>query len=97
MNNNGLQKKGNFDKTKKITNRVENVGTEASNFNPHFSPFCFPKFLIEVLPNKCFIFNMVANFVQNLQVKEIVKVCRLVVSSNHTPNKRCSGLVKSAC
>ena len=83
-------------KQSKITDRVETFGTESSNFNLHFLSFCFPKFLIENLPNKCFIFNRIANFEQNLQVKEIVRVCRLVVSSNHTPNKRCSGLAKSS-
>jgi len=83
-------------KQSKITNSFETFGTELSNFNLHFLSFCFPKFLIEKLPNKCFIFNRIANFEQNLQVKEIVRVCRVVVSSNHTPNKRCSGLAKSS-
>jgi hypothetical protein len=66
------RKKGNFGKTKKITNRVENFGTEPYNFNQHFSSFCFPRFLIEVMPNKCFIFNRIANFEQNLQVEDFV-------------------------
>jgi hypothetical protein len=60
-------------KQNKITDRVEYFGTEPSNFNLHFSSFCFPKFLIEVLRNKCFIFNRIANFIQNLQVEDFVK------------------------
>jgi hypothetical protein len=55
-----------------MTNGVEYFGTEPSNFNQHFSSLCFPRFLIEKMPNKCFIFNMIANFVQNLQVKDFV-------------------------
>jgi hypothetical protein len=63
-------------KQNKITNRVEveNVGTEPYNFNLHFSSFCFPKFLIEKMPNKCFIFNMIANFEQNLQAEDFARI-----------------------
>ena len=84
-------------KQSKITNSFETFGTELSNFNLHFLSFCFPKFLIENLPNKCFIFNMIANFYQNLQAEDFIKICRKVVSLYHVPNIRCSGLGSSAC
>ena len=59
-------------KQNKITNRVENIGTEPYNFNQHFSSLCFPRFLIVFLQNKCFIFNRIANFAQNLQVEDFL-------------------------
>ena len=71
MNNNELyRKRKTFGETGKTTNFSEYFGTEPSNFNLNFLSSCFPRFLIEVLPNKCFILI-------GLQI--LNKICKLKI------------------